>query len=392
VSSVRLSAASFFPLRYEKAVWLPAALLTGGFFMLEELLHGPRVPSLALPATAGPLWDAIYKGGYAFYLLPLALPALRLEKGELRRLLSGFALLLLLGGLAALGPETVRRLDLVPCLQAAAALFTLLAVRRARSLPASTLAAAVLALVAASTFLTQRHDALDIVIGLAAGGLSYKTVYSQNFDFLRHEDLGQEVGRELGELRNLLGSNRRETWEEAYAQGHWDFLNETNQRPRHYVIAGIIQDAFPQGANVLDVGCGMGTLLPLLGSGAAAYTGLDLSQEAVNRCRRTFRESSDRRFLAGSFEEFRPAETFDAVVLNEVLYYFPLRAADRIFRQALALLNKDGVLIVSMNRNMKAALIWRRLSALTRPEQSIRVTNLKTGSYWTVNAYRRKES
>lgn len=44
-----------------------------------------------------------------------------------------------------------------------------------------------------------------------------------------------------------------------------------------------------------------------------------------------------------------------------------------------------------MNRNWKAALIWRTLAKIARPAQRLKAVNLETGSYWTVNVYRKED-
>jgi hypothetical protein len=75
-------------------------------------------------------------------------------------------------------------------------------------------------------------------------------------------------------------------------------------------------------------------------------------------------------------------------VLNEVLYYYPLSEIENIFGLALSRLRPGATLVISMNRNFKALLIWRRLERVAPAEQAIRVHNLVTGSYWTVKVYR----
>ncbi len=96
-------------------------------------------------------------------------------------------------------------------------------------------------------------------------------------------------------------------------------------------------------------------------------------------------------FTHEAFEKFT-GDGFDAVVLNEVLYYYPLSAVEKVFTHALSRLRPGGALVVSMNRNFKGMLIWRKLEGVASAEQGIRVHNLRTGSYWTIKVYRRPET
>ncbi len=59
-----------------------------------------------------------------------------------------------------------------------------------------------------------------------------------------------------------------------------------------------------------------------------------------------------------------------------------------MFHRALSLLKNDNsALTISMYKNFKASWLWRKLKRLQVSEQGIRVKNLETGSYWTVNVY-----
>ncbi|UPT75406.1 MAG: class I SAM-dependent methyltransferase [Elusimicrobiota bacterium] len=207
--------------------------------------------------------------------------------------------------------------------------------------------------------------------------------------FLHRDDPWSALRHELGELRNLVADNRRSAWDDSYASGHWDFLDSTDQRPRRYAIAGLLADRLPrEGGRVLDAGCGLATLYPLLRGRASEYVGLDLSEEALKKAAAAYGAEPGVRFAHAAFEAFKDAG-FDALVLNEVLYYYPLSEIEKVFAHALARLAPGGTLVVSMNRNLKAKVIWRRLEGIAPVEQGIRVHNLRTGSYWTVKVYRR---
>ncbi|MDP3540948.1 MAG: class I SAM-dependent methyltransferase [Elusimicrobiota bacterium] len=378
---------AFFPLRYERPVWATGAALTAGFFALEAALHGR-----GLEAGAAPLWDAVYSLGYAVYIVPLALSAARAEAGALRRLLMGFSALLLAGFVLSLFPWERFGLDAVPCLQIAG--MTLVVVFCARRGQSAAVVAA-LALAATTTLAmaaTGRHALADFMAGAAMGWAAAAFADWRDLAFLQRDDPWEAVRHELGELRNLFVGSRVELWDKAYASGHWDFLDSPDQRPRHYAIAGLLTDCLPRdGARVLDAGCGLATLYPLIRGRAAEYVGLDLSEAALGKAKSAFGSEPGVRFVNAPFETF-PEGGFDAIVLNEVLYYYPLSEAGEKFALAVSRLRPGGLLVVSMNRNFKARLIWRRLERVAPAERAIRVHNLRTGSYWTIKVYRRPQT
>jgi 2-polyprenyl-3-methyl-5-hydroxy-6-metoxy-1,4-benzoquinol methylase len=193
---------------------------------------------------------------------------------------------------------------------------------------------------------------------------------------------------QLENLRNLLFDNRAERWDQMYQEGQWDFLDSRDQRIRHHVIAGMITDRFSKRADVLDVGCGLGTLLRALDVSDGSYLGLDASPAAIERCKAEFKDAPNLGFEAGIFEAFRTERKFDVVVLNEFLYYLPLRAAQPTLRAAFDLLKGErAVVIVSMNKNPRAWWLRKVLRSYRACQQEVRVTNLQSGSAWTVQTF-----
>lgn len=382
--NIRFPLGAFFPLRYERPVWASGAALTAGFFALEAALHARH-----LEASAASFWDAICALGYSVYLVPLAVSATRTEIGALRRLLMGFSALLL-AGLTLLLPSWERLgLDGAPCLQIAGMTFVILFCARRGQTAA---VAAGLALAAATVLAmaaTGKHAFADLSAGAMLGWAAAAFADWRDLAFLHRDDPWSALRHEFGELRNLVAGNQRALWDNSYAEGHWDFLDSTDQRPRHYAIAGLLADRLPrEGGRVLDAGCGLATLYPLLRGRASEYVGLDLSAEALKKAAAAYGAEPGVRFAHAAFEKFDEGG-FDSLVLNEVLYYYPLSEIDKIFTHARSRLRPGGALIVSMNRNFKARLIWRRLAGLAAAEQGIRVHNLRTGSYWTIKVYRR---
>jgi len=363
--------------------------VTTAFIALETWNHGHHRPiHFSLTFTRGLIdrtwtgWQLLYLAGYALYFVPVSLAGFRAHPSAMLRTLVGFAAQLIIGVLV---PE-----GWLPCLQVANLTFIAYVVGRfGPSLWRDALLTGAVVLAINATIIGQ-HAPAAVALGLALGWLTYRISFSRALQFLDEADPWTVVLFDVRELAAMWIGNHRSYWEEAYKAGCWEFLDSLDQRPRHYVIAGIIHDHFYWDADILDVGCGHGVLYPLLGTSIATYTGIDLADEAIASCRSAFSGDSRCAFERTAFEDYRPAQRFDVVVLNEILYYLPLHSVDDVLERCLQLLKNDNsVLVVSLCRNFKARLVTRRLARLARPEQRIRVHNSLTGSYWTVSVYRR---
>ncbi len=319
---------AFFPLRYRHAAWAPFLALTAAALNLERTLS----------AAPGALWEGLGHLSCLFLLLPPIAPAARNQDGYLRRVMIGYSMLLLAWLLADFLAPGLKTAGLAPSLCAAGVLLALLGAWRIPAAYQFSLLCAILA-----TF----------IAALASGK-----------------------------------QQCRDYWEDNYAAGNWRFLESDNEKPRHYTIAGIVHDRFREGADVLDVGCGYGTLYPLLGTRASSYVGVDLAQVPIEECRAVFKDDPRCRFEACAFEDYRPKRKFDVVILNEVLYYFPIGETEGVFRRAMSLLKgPESVLIISTGLNPKAAWTRHRLSRLAVPAYSQIATNAASGSSWTVSVY-----
>jgi SAM-dependent methyltransferase len=85
------------------------------------------------------------------------------------------------------------------------------------------------------------------------------------------------------------------------------------------------------GAGILDVGCGFGDFLAFLNERGIdpAYTGLDICEPMIERCRERFRPEEGR-FLVGDALEFEPDEHYDYVIASGLFGLDCLGARERI--------------------------------------------------------------
>ena len=87
----------------------------------------------------------------------------------------------------------------------------------------------------------------------------------------------------------------------------------------HYaVLAGYTAYLHPK---ELCVGCGEGILFKrYLPYGYSKYVGIEISEAALAKLAEW--ENKNTNFVKVDAEEYEPTELFDAVVFNEILYYF----------------------------------------------------------------------
>jgi SAM-dependent methyltransferase len=193
---------------------------------------------------------------------------------------------------------------------------------------------------------------------------------------------------ELRSGRGDLPLSRR-AWEEQYRAGVWACLEEAGELARYGAVAAAVR-RLRAGGRVLDVGCGDGLLAQHLGAdGCGSYLGIDLSVAAVAAARRRTggAAGSGTRFAVADADDWPLRGAFDAVVLNECLYYLrePLEAA----RHALAALRPGGVLVVSMFRTARTRGL-ARLLARELPLVEEVVLSSRRGA-WIVGLYRAAE-
>lgn len=175
----------------------------------------------------------------------------------------------------------------------------------------------------------------------------------------------------------------REQWEAQYDRGDWDFLEHADELARYAVIGAFVRRLAP-GGRILDVGCGQGVLLDELAvHGYDEYLGLDLSEVAVERGRR--RRALRARFVAANAETWRPDDgvRFDAVVLNECIYYF--EEPESSVLSYVDVLTPGGILIVSMFHSPRTRAIRRELNRLIPPREEIELGHRKGA--WTLSVH-----
>ncbi|MCF7804654.1 MAG: class I SAM-dependent methyltransferase [Candidatus Marinimicrobia bacterium] len=151
----------------------------------------------------------------------------------------------------------------------------------------------------------------------------------------------------------------RKQWNEQYREGEWEYLCSPEQSAHYAVIAEFVHWYAPDGS-VLDVGCGEGILQPTLARyGYSTYVGIDISDAAIRKAEE--RENAATSFKVSAANEYVPEQQFDAILFNEVLYYF--KNPEEIAERYASYLLEDGVIIVSMWKSHGTGRIWNILDS-----------------------------
>ena len=175
-------------------------------------------------------------------------------------------------------------------------------------------------------------------------------------------------------------------WDAQYAGDYGDRLGSINEVTHQMVIVGYLAYGAKKPA-VLDVGCGHGRFLQLLEPfGFSKYVGIDWSAEAIERARSLSIPLTQ--FEVADMDGWDTSERFDAIVLNESLYYSAVDPR-QLFERTLGWLTEDGIVIVSMFRNFGSRYVWSQVQSVEVEElAACEVKDNTTGKVWDVKALR----
>src|SRR5205807_1035574 len=160
---------------------------------------------------------------------------------------------------------------------------------------------------------------------------------------------------------------------------------EAHRYAKEWHIPDAADFAAAKGLRVLEIGCGLGTDGVQFAQAGADYTGVDLTEAAIDLARKNF----EQRFLPGEFKvvdaeslDFAD-ESFDLVYSHGVLHHTPdiARAVSEIHR----VLKPEGRAIVmlyhrdSYNYRVGIRILRRAGSRLLQSESGIKLVHRMTG-------------
>lgn len=153
-------------------------------------------------------------------------------------------------------------------------------------------------------------------------------------------------------LRGLLQtygtkSIKRSLWNVEFSRGRWDCL-ETSPGD---VVYGYVEKYANKGS-ILDLGCGSGSTGDELDATAYGdYTGVDISDVAVERARRRAEESGragKNKYLQVDISDYVPTQQFNVILFRDSIYYVPRAKIKRMLDRYSQYLSEGGVFIVRL--------------------------------------------
>ena len=180
--------------------------------------------------------------------------------------------------------------------------------------------------------------------------------------------------------------DRRTKLNYQYRSGGWEWLARLDEQGHQFILAGYFRRLKPGGA-LLDLGCGEGVFIDVIGKESyCCYEGVDLADEAV-RIGNEKRGDAKTRFFQGDFDTYVPTrDKFDAIVINEALYYS--RDPQKCIARLDAFLAPDGFFLISL-LHPKPDAIWRELYRDYDFIDENTVTNLRQTT-WTCRILKRR--
>jgi biofilm PGA synthesis N-glycosyltransferase PgaC len=178
------------------------------------------------------------------------------------------------------------------------------------------------------------------------------------------------LSRIAGRLRGIVNARvlkrwgapatKRSIWDDEFTRGQWDYLEHTADDPIYHYL-----DRYCDHGSILDLGCGSGnTGCEMEPSRYGQYTGVDISEQAVQRART--RSMSDQRhekneYVCADISRYEPRQRYDVILFRESLFYVPRPQIVALLERYRSWLTERGVFIVRMCDRKRYHGIVRRI-------------------------------
>lgn len=124
---------------------------------------------------------------------------------------------------------------------------------------------------------------------------------------------------------------------------------KTGVNLRHYHILNKLRAlGLKKDANVLEVGCGIGTLTSLLHQylKKGSLTATDISDESISIAKSWIKNAKSIDFVVTDMTDFKGAKLFDFIVLPDVLEHIPMEDHTNLFATLRKNMNAIGNLVI----------------------------------------------
>jgi SAM-dependent methyltransferase len=148
-------------------------------------------------------------------------------------------------------------------------------------------------------------------------------------------------------LLSRYGSSatKQKIWDEEFSSGRWDILLDSENDQIYKFI-----NKYRGNGTILDLGCGYGTTLFHNPDGYSKYTGVDISNFAIDKCHIMCKEKQMGTDIAdfhiSDITSFMPERSYDIILFRESLYYLPKGKIGPVLKKYSEYLSPVGVFIV----------------------------------------------
>jgi SAM-dependent methyltransferase len=161
-----------------------------------------------------------------------------------------------------------------------------------------------------------------------------------------------QVTRKLRNLSRALlqryGTKTIKTylWNSEFSRGRWACLDST---PGDCIYS--VLEKYAGNGSILDLGCGSGSTGNELAPTYAHYTGVDISDVALETARKRSadnRRGEKNRYVHSDIVDYVPAQSFDVILFRDSIYYVERGRIKSMLDRYARYLNPDGVFIVRL--------------------------------------------
>jgi SAM-dependent methyltransferase len=153
---------------------------------------------------------------------------------------------------------------------------------------------------------------------------------------------------------------KRRLWNQEFANGHWDFIENTSGD----LIYEYIERYCRNGA-ILDLGCGSGnTGCELKADKYSAYTGVDISDVAIQKAsQRSVANHRDNKnhYQQSDITTYTPSHKYDVILFRESIYYIPRQKIRSVLDHYSKFLKLAGVFIIRWHDQSQGKTILEQL-------------------------------
>jgi 2-polyprenyl-6-hydroxyphenyl methylase/3-demethylubiquinone-9 3-methyltransferase len=117
-----------------------------------------------------------------------------------------------------------------------------------------------------------------------------------------------------------------------------------NYLDRIQTIVSIVEKAVPPGASVAEIGAAQGNMSLLLAEQGYRVTAVDINPMFLEYSRMKY-DRGDMTWVLSNIEDFKPSESFDAVILGEVIEHCAW--PEKIVSKVLGFVKSGGILVIT---------------------------------------------